>query len=206
MSEPTGDGPTRRLFVALNLPAEVRASLHAAAREAMAPLVDEAPRAVAWVPEPNLHVTVRFLGERPAALVGPLRDALDLAASAVHMHDLALGGLGAFPGIQRPRVLWIGVEMNVALAALYQKVDDACRRLGIGREARPFHPHVTIGRVRMGASVPAGRLAAAARALTTNRWTMPVETVDLMSSELAGGGSRYARLAAAPLSPASGDA
>lgn len=206
MSDPTASGTSLRLFVALNLPAELRASLYATVREATAPLVEEAPRAVAWVPEPNLHVTVRFLGARPAALVEPLREALDLAASAVHVHDLALGGLGAFPGIQRPRVLWIGIEMNVALAALYQKVDDACWRLGIVREARPFHPHVTIGRVRMGARVPAGRLAAAARALTTNRWTMPVETVDLMSSELASGGSRYARLAAAPLSPAAGDA
>ncbi len=205
MSDPTGSGTGLRLFVALNLPAAMRASLHAAVREAMAPLVDAAPRAVAWVPEPNLHLTVRFLGERPAALVEPLREALDLAASAVHMHDLVLGGLGAFPNVRRPRVLWIGVGMNVALAALYQKVDDACWRLGIGREPRPFHPHVTIGRVRMGASVPADRLAAAARDLTTNRWTMRVETVDLMSSELASGGSRYARLAAAPLSRSSGD-
>ncbi|GLC26305.1 RNA 2',3'-cyclic phosphodiesterase [Roseisolibacter agri] len=204
MSDPAGSERTPRLFVALNLPAELRATLHAAVRQAVAPLVEEAPRAVAWVPEPNLHVTVRFVGERPAALVDPLREALDLAASAVHVHDLAIGGLGAFPNLRRPRVLWIGVAMNVALAALYQKVDDACWRLAIGREARPFHPHVTIGRIRMGASVPAGRLEEAVQALTTYRWTMPVETVDLMSSELASGGSRYARLHAAALSPASG--
>ena len=203
MSGPVA-GSTARLFVALNLPADLRAQVHAAVRQAAAPLVAAAPRAVSWVPEPNLHVTLRFLGERPEALVPPLVEALDRAASAVHVPHLEVGGLGAFPSLRRPRVLWIGVEMNVALAALYQKVDDVCATLGVPREARDFHPHVTVGRVRMGAAVPLERLAAAVDALTSSRWIMPLETVDLMSSELASGGSRYRRLAVARLSPAPG--
>ena len=205
MSDPTGE-PSNRLFVAVNLPAALRASLHLAVWQAVSPLVAEAPRAMSWVPEANLHLTLRFLGERPAALVEPLAAALESAASAVHVHDLVIGGLGAFPSLRRPRVLWIGVEMNVALAALYQKVDDACWRLGIEREARAFHPHVTVGRARLGARVPLERLADAAQALTIHRWTMPVETVDLMASDLSSGGARYARLAAAPLASAPGSA
>ena len=193
-------GDTRRLFVAINLPAALRAELHTAVAQAVAPLSTAAPRAVSWVPEANLHVTVRFLGEQPAALVAPLAEALRSAASAVHVPDLAVGGLGAFPSLRRPRVLWIGVAMNVALAVLYQKVDEVCARLGLGREPRAFHPHVTVGRVRVGATAPAEALVAAVQALNTTQWTMPVETVDLMSSELAGG-ARYRRLAAAPLSP-----
>ena len=197
-------GETHRLFVAINLPAALRAELHGAVADAMAPLVGAAPRAVSWVPEANLHLTVRFLGEQPAALVPALAEALESAASAVHRTDLVIGGLGAFPSLRRPRVLWIGVGMNVALAALYQKVDDACARLGLGREPRAFHPHVTVGRVRIGATVPAEAIAAAVQALNTTQWTMPVETVDLMSSELAGT-ARYHRLAAAPLSPVAGE-
>jgi 2'-5' RNA ligase len=206
VSEPTAGPASRRLFIALNLPAESRAELHASVRQAVAPIAAAAPRAVSWVPEANLHVTLRFLGERPEALVAPLVEALEPAASAVHLSDLVVGGLGAFPSLRRPRVLWVGVAMNVALAVLYQKVDDVCATLGIPREARAFHPHVTVGRVRMGAAVPSDRLAAAVDALNSSRWMMPVETVDLMSSELASGGSRYRRLAGARLSPASGGA
>ena len=205
MSGPVA-GSTARLFVALNLPADLRALVHAAVRQAAAPLVAAAPRAVSWVPEPNLHVTLRFLGEQPDALVAPLVGALERAASAVHVPDLLVSGLGAFPSLDRPRVLWLRVRMNVALAALYQKVDDVVASLGIPREARAFHPHVTVGRVRMGARVPSDGLAAAVDALNSSRWIMPVETVDLMSSELAAGGSRYRRLAGARLSPAAGGA
>ena len=199
MSPAESEEGSRRLFVAVSLPEDVRVALHAAVREAVAPLL--APRAVTWVREPNLHLTVRFLGDRPVALVDPLVRVLGAAMATVPRHELRIGGLGAFPGDRRARVLWIGVEANVALALLYQKVDDACAQLGIEREARDFHPHVTVGRVRTGASVRADRLQQGAAALTTSRWTMPVETVDLMSSELAPGGARYRRLAAVPLSP-----
>lgn len=200
MSPADAEEGSRRLFVAVSLPDDVRAALHAAVRQVVAPLL--APRAVAWVREPNLHLTVRFLGDRPAALVDPLVRAMGAALSSVPQHELRIGGLGAFPSGRRPRVLWIGVEANVALAVLYQKVDDACAQLGIEREARDFHPHVTVGRVRMGASVRADRLQQGGDALTTSRWTMRVETVDLMSSEMGAGGTRYRRLAAVPLSPA----
>jgi 2'-5' RNA ligase len=95
-------------------------------------------------------------------------------------------------------VLWIGVRANVALALLYQKVDDACAALGLGREARAFHPHVTLGRVRPRARPAPATLADAARLLDTT-WTSTVTTLDLMSSRLGAGGSRYERLVAAPL-------
>ncbi|MGZ8414440.1 MAG: RNA 2',3'-cyclic phosphodiesterase [Gemmatirosa sp.] len=196
MSDPA-QAPTRRLFVAVNLPAEVRAAVHAA----IAPLADAEPRAVAWVREPNLHVTLRFLGERPVGLVHDLAARLVDVAGALPTFDLGLGGLGAFPSLRRPRVLWIALESNVVLAELYQKVDDACASLGVKREARAFHPHVTVGRVRDGALITAERLEDAVAALSPDRWSFPVNTVDLMSSELGRGGSQYVRLAAAPLAP-----
>jgi 2'-5' RNA ligase len=191
---------TRRLFVAVNLPDAVRAGVVAA----VAPLVESAPRAVAWVREPSLHLTLRFLGERPAALVDRLAEELAAAAATLPVFALTVGGLGAFPSLRRPRVLWIGVEANVALAVLYQKVDDVCAALAVEREARPFHPHVTIGRVRVGASLASASLQQAADALSTSRWSLPVSTVDLMSSELGRGGSQYTRLSAAPLAGGSG--
>lgn len=200
MSAPDARAETRRLFVAVNLPAAVRAGIVTA----VAPLVASVPRGVAWVREPNLHLTLRFLGDRPLALVEPLSSRLAVVAAAEPTFDLALGGLGAFPSLRKPRVLWIGVESNVALAALYQKVDEVCASLGVEREARPFHPHVTIGRVRPGGAMATAGLQQAVVALSTSRWSLSVSSVDLMSSTMGRGGSQYARLSAAPLAGAGG--
>jgi 2'-5' RNA ligase len=184
---------TQRLFIAV----DVSAATGEAIGRALAPL-RASERAVAWVADEKLHLTLRFLGEQPVAGLPALRAALSAAAGQVPALRLGLGGFGAFPSIRRPRVLWIGVEANVALALLYQKVDDACASLGLGREARPFHPHLTIGRVRPRAAPDPGTLADAARLLDT-RWTTDVSTLDLMSSRLGPGGARYERLLAAPL-------
>ena len=193
MSESSPPGGTLRLFVAVNLDPRVRQAVAAA----VAPLRD-VERAVSWVAEPNLHLTLRFLGEQPGERVGELRQALVGAAAQVPTHALVLRGLGAFPSLRRPRVLWLGVEANDASATLYQKVDDACASLGFGREARDFHPHVTLGRVRPRAT-PAPATLAAAERLLDSIWTTAVTSVDLMSSRLGPGGARYECLVAAPL-------
>ena len=193
MSGSVPPAETLRLFVAVNLVPTVRRDI----AEAIAPL-RAAERAVAWVAEPNLHLTLRFLGEQPAGRVADLREVLIEAAAAVPAHALVLRGFGAFPSLRRPRVLWLGVEANVASASLYKKVDDACASLGLGREARDFHPHVTLGRVRPRATPMPATLAGAERLLDTS-WTTAVTSVDLMSSRLGPGGARYECLLAAPL-------
>lgn len=193
MSEAIPPASTLRLFVAVNVEGQVRRAI----ADALAPL-RAAERAVSWVAEPNLHLTLRFLGERPAELVAELRDALIDAAARVPVHTLVLHAFGAFPSIRRPRVLWLGVQANVASALLYQKVDDACASLGLEREARDFHPHVTLGRVRPRATPMPATLAGAERLLDAT-WTTAVTSVDLMSSQLGPGGARYECLVAAPL-------
>ena len=193
MSEANPPTTTLRLFVAVNLEDQVRRAI----ADAVAPL-RAGGRAVSWVAEPNLHLTLRFLGDQSAELVAELRDAVIDAAAQVPVHTLVLHGFGAFPSIRRPRVLWLGVQANVASALLYQKVDDACASLGLGREARDFHPHVTLGRVRPRATPMPATLAGAERLLDT-AWTTTVTSVDLMSSRLGPGGARYECLVAAPL-------
>jgi 2'-5' RNA ligase len=193
MTAPSDTAATLRLFVAVNLPTEVRRSL----ADVVAPL-RTTERAVSWVAEPNLHLTLRFLGEQPVPLVAALSRALSDVGGQVPAHELMLHGFGAFPTPRRPRVLWLGVGANVVSAALYQTVDDACAALGLAREAREFHPHVTLGRVRPRATLAPATLVEAARLLDTT-WTTAVTTVDLMSSRLGSGGARYECLVAAPL-------
>lgn len=196
MTSPAVSSRGPRLFVALTPAVPARAALH----DALAPLRAEVPaRALAWVPEPNLHLTLRFLGEQPQAHVEALARALRSAVESFAPLTLALGGLGAFPSWRRPAVLWVGVQANVALARLYQEVDDACASLGHAREARDFHPHVTVARVRRGARLP----IALAERLSREAWPLSLHTTvnsaDLMASELAAGGARYRLIASAPL-------
>lgn len=180
-----------RLFLALNLPAELREAVHRAA----APLREVAP-ALAWTPAERLHLTVRFLGEQPEPAVAPLVEALAAVAGGHPPALLGLGRVGAFPGWRRARVLWLGVRPDPRLELLHHDVEVACAALGHPLEGRAFRPHVTVGRVRAGSEPPDARaLAQAARGVHL-RAEVEAPSLDLMLSAPAPGGPRYTRLAA----------
>jgi RNA 2',3'-cyclic 3'-phosphodiesterase len=103
-----------RSFVALLLNEAARVAV-AAEIERLRPL----SRAVAWVPADNLHLTLRFLGHQTADRLREVARALAETAAAAAPFSLALEGVGAFPGPDRPRILWIGVsEGATAVRAL----------------------------------------------------------------------------------------
>lgn len=175
-----------RLFIALDFPPGVRER----AWRASAPLRD-ARFPVKWVGEDGLHVTLKFLGQVKRDRVPGLREALDGAAAAVAPFDLRLGGVGGFPSLANPRVVWLGVEAPPALARLQDAVEEATVRLGFEREARGFHPHVTLGRARRGANRRrfAGFEEVAGRVALDE--ACRVESVELVESVLRPQGARY---------------
>ena len=183
-----------RLFLAINLPAERRASV----AEATAPLRDAAPD-LRWVKPELLHLTVKFLGEQPEAMVPRLAATMRETAARHRAMDLTLSGVGAFPNFRRPRVVWVGVDASPRLELLFHDTELACERLGFPLEGQVFRPHVTIGRVRP-ATAPASLapLARAASAVQLQE-TAFVETLDLMMSQSGERGPRYTVLDAAPL-------
>lgn len=190
-----------RLFIAINLPDAERRAI----AQATAPLRDAAP-GVGWVAESRLHLTLKFLGEQDGEAVGPLTHVLRRSASAHGPLALEIGGLGAFPSKRRPRVIWLGVAPDPKLELLHHDVEEACAALGYEVEGRAFRPHLTLGRVRERPRgrepLDAGAAAALARSAreVQDRWTADVRSVDLMESVLGRDGTRYALLAAAPLS------
>ena len=175
-----------RLFVAVNLPEDERRAAFAAA----APLRSGAAP-VTWVAEPNLHVTMKFLGEVEDERAEPIGAALANAVRTVKPFDLTLGGGGAFPDSGHPRVFWIGVEKHPALELLANDVERAVGAFGFEPELKPFHPHVTIGRAKKDAPVQALRPVAEQLADLDYSGLLQVDSIDLMESTLGKGGSTY---------------
>ena len=117
-----------------------------------------------WSARPAQHVTLAFFGDVPAARVGPLTAALEAVTGSPSVH-LRLSGAGTFPERGAPRVLWVGLDGDLAgLAALAGgvAVAGASARVEPRNDGRPYRPHLTVG--RWPAAGPADRRLAAALA------------------------------------------
>jgi len=131
-----------RLFIAIELPAEVKRLL--AGMRAAIP-------GARWVPPEQLHLTLSFLGEVDEATCTLLAEKLtEVAAPGFELHFSASG---CFPDRRRPRVLWAGLTESPLLTSLAEQVNKIVRHCGIPVEERRFSPHITLARCRQ----PAGR-------------------------------------------------
>ena len=183
-----------RLFVAINLPPEIRDAIYADT----APL-RAATSAVKWVAAPLLHVTLKFLGERSDVLLPDLENIIRNVAERRPVLQLRTTQYGAFPNFRRARVVWVGMTGETELRVLAQDLDQMFEGLGISRETRVFRAHLTLGRLKGEMSSDESRALAAAAVLPREARSFTVRTVDLMQSELGSGGPRYSVLASAPL-------
>lgn len=179
-----------RLFAALELPPEPRTAAAAMIRELRRSGAD-----VKWVAPENLHVTLKFLGETDPGRLGEIGAVLQAACSAAPALELALAGAGAFPGVGRPAVVWLGLAGQVeALAGLARALDDGLAGLGFPPETRRFQAHLTLGRARRGRgpNPPSRPLAQALAGLAG--WRGPefvARRVSLMESTLTPAGPIY---------------
>lgn len=138
---PTAETERIRCFIAVDLEPQVRAGLRA--------LIEEFARCksdVRWVRGEGVHVTLKFLGWVEAPRLEPIHAAVAAAVGDRPALRVRARGLGAFPSLRRPRVLWVGLEGD-GLAPLAAAVEAAMQPLGFEPEKRGFTPHVTLGRV-----------------------------------------------------------
>jgi len=182
-----------RSFIAIELPDE--------AKEGLARLRSKLQRNehgfVKWVDPGGIHVTLKFLGNIPAGQVAEITGAIGEATQGISPFHLEISGLGAFPSVRQPRVLWVGVGGETdKLSRLQQNVDSALAALGFAREERPFAPHLTLARVREGTSGPERRSFSELLGSATfeNKYPVEVEAVKLMRSELTRAGAIYSSL------------
>jgi RNA 2',3'-cyclic 3'-phosphodiesterase len=131
-----------RSFVAIEVGEPARAAIEACLVGLRDELTD-----VAWTPPQNLHLTLKFLGSVLPEGVASLADSLAGIAATQPAFEVAFRGVGAFPSANRPRVLWVGAAAD-PLVQLAGAVEVASIAVGVAPETRPYHPHVTLGRVR----------------------------------------------------------
>jgi len=132
-----------RLFIAVELSKQIQQALSDLMRQ-ISPLAD---RSVRWVAQDHLHLTLKFLGDTPTALLPGVNTVLATVASNNYGFELSAQGCGVFPNPTRPRVLWAGVTCPPELSELQKSVEMQLLPLGFKPEDRPFSPHLTLGRV-----------------------------------------------------------
>jgi RNA 2',3'-cyclic 3'-phosphodiesterase len=147
-------------------------------------------------PEENLHLTLKFLGDIAPAQVDPIAEAVRSVAGGAAVHEIELVGLGAFPTVARPSVVWAGIRPDDRLKAMAAELDRLLRPLGFLPEARGFHAHLTLGRVK-GPAPGLGEMLEQSRDGVFGKAIL--STLGLYQSEPTATGSRYTALATAML-------
>ena len=177
-----------RLFVALDIPDDIRQALAATARNLRA----TCPGA-RWARIDGLHVTLKFIGETPGETLEPIKAALATVRAAAPI-TLQFRGPGFFPDARRPRVLWVGIETGAELAVLAAAVENSLAGLGIARDTRAFSPHLTLARFDHPRGLAALHAAIEAAGPLEFGATRAKE-FHLYQSVLKRGGAEYTRLA-----------
>jgi len=192
------NGEPVRAFIAVELPAEMVKRLS----DFQAGLNPARLRYVKWVDAGAIHLTLKFLGNVDAGRLEAVRRSTEDAVRSHSQFQLTTGRTGFFPGAQRARVFWLGLEGDVGeLGRLKQDIDRAMAGLGFESESRPFSAHLTLARLREGVST-AERIEFAGLvqpAVFEPGPPIQVGAVALMRSRLTPGGAVYTRLAQFPL-------
>ncbi|MEX0671600.1 MAG: RNA 2',3'-cyclic phosphodiesterase [Pirellulales bacterium] len=193
--------PRLRLFIAIDPPRETAT---VAAR-----MIERLRRAgveAAWVDPGQMHLTLHFLGnDVDEADLHGICVAMDAACRETAAFDVAFGGVGCFPDLKKPRVVWLGVQEGAeALGQLYDGLAARLEPLGFPPEARGYRPHLTIGRFKHtrhdGERVDGGSIAAHLDGVDVeNAGRLTVSKVFLYDSRLEKPVAEYDRLHTATL-------
>jgi 2'-5' RNA ligase len=135
---------TIRTFICVEIPETIKERIGALQRA-----LKHVNARVSWVKPENIHLTLKFLGGVRASRIVALRQAVSRAVSGSGPFEVAVCGTGCFPSIGNPRVLWVGLtDLPNELLQLHKQIEDELAGQGFPRNARPFAPHLTIGRLR----------------------------------------------------------
>lgn len=185
-----------RAFIAIELPGEIRGKLNDIQNKAQVQIGAAFKKAVRWVPCENIHLTIKFLGDVPTANLSAIQKILSSEASHHPPFFLNIGGIGAFPNMRRPRVIWAGCETPPVLADLHKAIDAETHKLGYPSDDRPFSAHLTLGRISQSATPEevGGVSQALGKMSVESLGTFRVDRFHLFQSDLRPSGAVYTSL------------
>jgi len=153
---------------------------------------------IKWVAPENIHLTLKFLGSTPDALLPDIREFLSKILSSYKPFYIKIYGTGVFPNRKYPRVIWTGIIDSDILNRMKGDIEQAMALLGFQKEDKEFNPHLTLGRVRSSKGVM-NIMNELDNYKTMEFGMLHVDHIKLMKSELKPKGAVYTCLNDIPL-------
>ncbi len=182
-----------RSFIAIDIPEEVKETLG----KLISQIKPSLPK-IGWTKAQNIHLTIKFLGNIQSSQIPAVKMAME-EICMIPSFSLKGHGLGIFPNIKRPRVIWVGLQGELSpLKRIQFSIEKTLEKDGFKRETRGFHPHLTLGRIKSAVSqVKLLELLQEYKNFSTPAFE--VKELILYKSELRPEGARYTPLERVPL-------
>ena len=136
-----------RSFLAIEFPGTIRKKIEDVQRDLRSSNAD-----VRWVNPGHIHLTLKFFGNIEESSIESIIQSIEEPVRTISPFPLRIRGIGSFPNLKNPRVIWMGlvelVDEKKILVSLQKELERELKRIGFQPEDRPFHPHLTLGRMR----------------------------------------------------------
>ena len=178
-----------RCFVAVEIPKPIQASL----KPVQTHLQSQIHKRASWTKPGNFHLTLKFLGDVRPEAINEISEAIQRATATHPPFSIAFGGIGAFPNLARPRVIWMGIKQGIpTVSRLAKAVNRELTHLGFSTDNR-FHPHLTLARLRTPTDLePLKNILRKYDTIVGG--SMRVKAITLMQSQLHPNGAIYTPL------------
>ena len=186
---------TIRTFIAVELPEKIISSISRVQEN----IKSYYGFKIRWVRPENIHLTLKFLGNVKKAEIEKVGEAIFESVKGYSPITLRAKGIGTFPGIKRPRVIWVGISGQLdLLVELHKTLDDELEAISFPKENRTFRGHLTLGRVK--AKIDPKRFGDALNKLAGfESESFTADRIILFKSELKPTGAVYTKLVEASL-------
>ena len=182
-----------RTFIAVELPEQIKKQI-----EVLQAPLKKTNAFVSWVKPGNIHITLKFLGEVPEEKIDEVFSATEAALRDVKGFKTNLKGMGAFPDLRRPRVIWVGAgKRGEELGDMAARIEDELKKIGYPKEKRKFSAHFTVGRVKSPKNIQTLMEMVTSTDFETE--DIEVNEVTVMRSQLHPAGAIYTPLKKIPL-------
>jgi len=183
-----------RCFIAIELPEAVKSTLSGIEEELKKSKAD-----VRWVKPDNIHLTLKFFGNIEEKKTEKIIEIMENICNQYAPFTIEIKGMGTFPNIKSPRVLWVGIEGNDTLKTLQKEIENKMESIGFEREDRAFTAHLTLGRFRSSIEKEGLLKAVKLHEKDTFVGSINVQSLSLIRSDLHPEGARYSKIIDIPL-------